>query len=129
MSDFDASFARLKAKTEEIQEERKRKWKFIQDESPELAAFLLEVNQAFGKPEKTWVVINEKRILGPKLMTDIDHWEEDIAWLQAQQQDDVSIIDADWFAEKVFDLKRKGQLTQEDARQAALRLIRGKQHD
>lgn len=59
-------------------------------------------------------------------MTDIDHWEEDIAWLQAQQQDDVSIIDADWFAEKVFDLMRKGQLTQEDARQAALRLIRGR---
>ncbi|MEY4685128.1 MAG: hypothetical protein RLZ25_1587 [Pseudomonadota bacterium] len=59
-------------------------------------------------------------------VTDIDFWEEDIAWLQKKQQSDVTVIDGDWFAEKVFDLQRKGQLTQEDARQAALRLMRSR---
>lgn len=60
------------------------------------------------------------------LMIGIDDWEADIAWLQSQLQCDVSVVDGDWFAEKVFDLMQKGQLTADDARQAALRLMRGR---
>lgn len=126
MSDFDAAYAKLQARVEATKEDRKRKWELIQNRSPEIADFLTEMNQEFGKAEQTWVVLDGKRILGPRLMTSIDHWEEDVAWLEAKQEGEVSVVDADWFAEKVFDLMRKGQLTQEDARQAALRLMKGR---
>lgn len=126
MSDFDAAYAKLQARVEATKEDRKRKWKLIQNRSPEIADFLTEMNQEFGKAEQTWVVLDGKRILGPRLMTSIDHWEEDVAWLEAKQEEEISVVDADWFAEKVFDLMRKGQLTQEDARQAALRLMKGR---
>ena len=126
MSDFDEAYARLQGRVEAAKFERKRKWNLIQAEAPEIADFLTEMNQAFGKAEQTWVVLDGKRILGPRLMTSIDHWEEDVAWLEAQQEGEVSVIDADWFAEKVFDLMRKGQLTRGEARQAAFRLIKGR---
>jgi len=126
LNDFDVSYARLQARVEAAKSERKRKWNLIQAEAPEIADFLTEMNQEFGKAEQTWVVLDGKRILGPRLMTSIDHWEEDVAWLESQQEEEISVIDADWFAEKVFDLMRKGQLTQEDARQAALRLMKGR---
>jgi len=126
VSDFDEAYARLQGRVEAAKFERKRKWNLIQAEAPEIADFLTEMNQAFGKAEQTWVVLDGKRILGPRLMTSIDHWEEDVAWLEAQQEGEVSVIDADWFAEKVFDLMRKGQLTRGEARQAAFRLIKGR---
>lgn len=126
MSDFDAAYAKLQARVEATKEDRKRKWEVIQNRSPEIADFLTEMNQAFGKAEQTWVVLDGKRILGPRLMTSIDHWEEDVAWLEAQQGEEISVVDADWFAEKVFDLIRKGQLTRDEARQAAFRLIKGR---
>lgn len=126
MSDFDAAYAKLQARVAATKEARKRKWELIQTKSPEVADFLTEMNQAFGKAEQTWVVMDGKRILGPRLMTSIDHWEEDFAWLESQQEGEVSVIDADWFAEKVFDLMRKGQLTRDEARQAALRLLKGR---
>lgn len=126
MSDFDEAYARLQVRVEAAKSERKRKWNLIQTEAPEIAKFLTEMNQAFGKTAQTWVVIDGKRILGPRLMTEENNWEEDVAWLQAQQEEEISVIDADWFAEKVFEFMRKGNLSRDDARSAALRLLRGK---
>jgi hypothetical protein len=48
---------------DEIKTERQAKWQRIQDEAPEIAAFLVDVNDVFGKPVRTWVEINGERIL------------------------------------------------------------------
>lgn len=64
MSDhFDQAFARLQARVDWAKQERKRKWKTIQERSPGIADFLLEVNQEFGKPAKVWVEIDGEKIL------------------------------------------------------------------
>lgn len=63
MTDFDASYARLQARVETQKAERQRKWERIKTEAPEIAEFLTEVNQTFGKPAKVAVVIGTERVL------------------------------------------------------------------
>jgi hypothetical protein len=58
---------------------------------------------------------------------DQEAWDADLAWLIENHDKDVSVVDAEIFAEKVFDFMRLGQLSEEAARQAALRLIRSKE--
>lgn len=43
--------------------ERRLIWERIQNEAPEIAEFLLEVNAEFGKPVRTAVWIGDERVL------------------------------------------------------------------
>lgn len=56
------SLDKQQADFEEAKQKRKEQWEAIQA-VPELAEFLREVNSVFGKPKRTWVVINGERIL------------------------------------------------------------------
>lgn len=56
MTDFEASFAKLKKRCEGIQEERQRKWEIIKTK-PEMAQFLTEISREFGKPVSVQVKI------------------------------------------------------------------------
>jgi hypothetical protein len=64
---------------------------------------------------------------GGGMSIDQEAWDADLAWLIENHDKDVSVVDAEIFAEKVFDFMRLGQLSEEAARQAALRLIRSKE--
>ena len=55
-------------------------------------------------------------------MAEVMEWE----WLKANYREDVSVVEAEVFSEKVFDFMRLGQLTEQAAREAALRLLRSK---
>lgn len=67
MRHLDDAIARLETKTtaafEAEKAERQRKWALIQEKSPELAADLLAITEAFGKPKRVWVEIEGERIL------------------------------------------------------------------
>lgn len=67
MSKLDETLNRLKAKGQvahEAQRQNRRQvWERIQREAPDIAQFLLDINQVFGKPEKVGVWIGEERIL------------------------------------------------------------------
>jgi hypothetical protein len=63
MTDFDASFARLQARVETQKAERQRKWARIQNEAPQIADDLIEIQRELGKPEKVWVWIDGERVI------------------------------------------------------------------
>lgn len=63
MTDFDASFARLQARVQTQKAARIEKWERIKRDAPEIASFLTEINQVFGKPAKVAVVIHGERVL------------------------------------------------------------------
>lgn len=60
------------------------------------------------------------------LSAEQESWDADLDWLQKNHDPDVSVVDAEVFCEKVFDFMRLGQLTEEAARLAALRILRSK---
>lgn len=43
--------------------DRKVKWVRIKAEAPEMAEFFLEINAAFGKPERSALWIGDERVL------------------------------------------------------------------
>ena len=67
MSRLAKSLERLQPKVmAEIEAEkmdRKEKWDRIKREAPEMADFLKEVTEVFGKPKKVWLKIGEERVL------------------------------------------------------------------
>lgn len=54
---------KIQPEHEAIKAERQRKWERIKTEAPEIAEFLTEVNQTFGKPAKVAVVIGKERVI------------------------------------------------------------------
>ena len=57
MTNFDASFAKLQKRVDDIQVERQRKWEVIKTKSPQMADFLTDINREFGKPKSVKVRI------------------------------------------------------------------------
>lgn len=55
-------------------------------------------------------------------MAEVTDWD----WLKEHYREDVSVVDAEIFSEKVFDFMRLGQLTEQAAREAGLRILRSK---
>jgi hypothetical protein len=66
MTDLDASLSRLnqtvaKGRTA-AQDERAAKWARIQAEAPELASWMVAINEVFGRPKSVRVTIKGERI-------------------------------------------------------------------
>ena len=60
---IDRLAAKVGLEHEAMKAERQRKWARIQNEAPEIAGFLTEINQVFGKPAKVAVVIDGERVI------------------------------------------------------------------
>lgn len=67
MSKLNQAIDRLGAKTTVVFDSEKQKrqeiWSRIKSDAPEIADFLMEINQEFGKPKRVGVWIGKERVL------------------------------------------------------------------
>lgn len=71
--DYDAALVKLYRIQKTVADERQQIWRTIKTEAPEIAAFLSDVNAAFGKPEAVWVRIGERIIIEKGVLLPFKH--------------------------------------------------------
>lgn len=55
--------AKVQVSTDAMKQERQQIWSRIRTDAPEIADFLTEINQEFGKPKRVGVWIGDERVL------------------------------------------------------------------